>query len=137
VGHRLQQTAPLFEREQPRTDRDLLGVPTALIYFDLATVCPLVTGRPRWDGTRALCSPRWDSTRIHTLFHPAFNHLSSNYGRQGTSIRPQAAVSALCPLARRWPVNRAFCFRMPSLYASTRIGKGVCRNLDTPFEATG
>ena len=63
MGHRLQQTAPLFEREQPQIGRDRLGTPTATIHFDLATVnsrrarsdasitplaavCPLVTGHP-------------------------------------------------------------------------------------------
>ena len=68
MGHRLQQTAPLFEREQPQIGRDRLGTPTATIHFDLATVnsrrarsdasitplaavCPLVTDQPLWDGT--------------------------------------------------------------------------------------
>ena len=37
MGHRLQQTAPLFELEQPQIGRDRLGTPAATIHFDLAT----------------------------------------------------------------------------------------------------
>ena len=136
----MQQTASLFcfhvlcFRQRPRWDSVCNKQPrcwrqdTFLTHFDLAivtsaacreqhfdhlllaAVCPLVTSRPLWDGTRT-----------HSLFSFLLNHLPRNYGWQGTSIRLQAAVSAQRPLAHSaGPLTGPF--------ASTRLSTGVCRN---------
>ena len=136
-SHCLQQTVTLLTllRSGNRNFNGLHGV--ALRLLPLAAVCPLVTGHPLLGWHAHPLAVPGGTARVLTL-HLPLDSTISQVTMDGKALR--YALKLPSQRYALWrgagPLTGPFASTRLNVI-STRIGKVVCRNLATPFEATG